>query len=704
VGGSPLIVIGAAIGIVLGHLYSYRRGGRTSRLHLAGLLVIFVAVTVLMRRDLWSVLSGATLPLAHLFLVGQALGSFQISSRMSIYRSLVLSALTIIIASGVALSTSYLISLAAFVVLAIATMASANLEEQKYGCTIVTCGRWFSPVPFWAGTTLSFLVLAGLLFWSFPRINIAANAAPGYLPSRMEVVSGLPTNLPSEPSASAEFMPTEGEDGEISQTAAQAQRDGQDAYNLDQAEEGKGAHESVGRSPRDSAEVVNLGYLGGGEAVVMNVRSPVASYWRGLILDKYDGVRWSSSPNHSPLPLDDIASTRAHESGKARYWQTYYIQGDGPIPLFTGYIPLGVLLPEGSVAVTGKESGAARFRLGGGLPYRALSQVPDFDLDELRRDVAFHQDPAYLQLPPIPARVLTLAKEVTRGAATDFDKAMRLEQFLLRSYRYGDDLQPLAPDDESTDSFLFKRKKGVCSQFASAMAVMARLVGLPARVAIGYRPGAYDLWSGTYRVRAGDAHAWVEIHFREHGWVPFDPTPAASQGEAGALPLPRWNGLLPWQHSQLGLPLTSPGSVALTRLVTFGGWGNIAPWPLVILGFVFILALIGALGLQGHRPASKHKDEPFCYSRLGDPQRIMAIKLFRKLENLLAKDGFRRRQTSETIAEYAGVASRFLPAKQEDMKWLAEVTARAAYDPQPMGEELVREAAQRVEAIARSLR
>ena len=82
------------------------------------------------------------------------------------------------------------------------------------------------------------------------------------------------------------------------------------------------------------------------------------------------------------------------------------------------------------------------------------------------------------------------------------------------------------------DAFLFEDKIGYCQQFSGAMALMLRLQGIPARVAAGFSPGSYNRDSGEYRVRDLDAHSWVEVWFNGIGWVPFDPTPAASPAES----------------------------------------------------------------------------------------------------------------------------------------------------------------------------
>ena len=124
----------------------------------------------------------------------------------------------------------------------------------------------------------------------------------------------------------------------------------------------------------------------------------------------------------------------------------------------------------------------------------------------------------------VPPQVRELAQSIVAGSKSDYERAARLERFLLENY---DDLraQPLPSSGDAVESLLFERTAGYCAQFATTMAVMARTVGLPARVATGYLPGSYDSLAGVHVVRLKDAHAWVEINFKRSGWVPFDPTP-----------------------------------------------------------------------------------------------------------------------------------------------------------------------------------
>ena len=134
-------------------------------------------------------------------------------------------------------------------------------------------------------------------------------------------------------------------------------------------------------------------------------------------------------------------------------------------------------------------------------------------------------DRAYLDTAGVDPRVSALAAQVTRGAGTEFDKAISLVDFFTgpdTRFRYSLQTAPGSGDDALVD-FLTVGKAGYCEQYASAMAVMLRAVDVPARVAVGFTAGTDTADGRTVTTR--DAHAWVEAWFPGYGWTLFDPTP-----------------------------------------------------------------------------------------------------------------------------------------------------------------------------------
>jgi protein-glutamine gamma-glutamyltransferase len=149
------------------------------------------------------------------------------------------------------------------------------------------------------------------------------------------------------------------------------------------------------------------------------------------------------------------------------------------------------------------------------------------------------------------AQVYDLALEWTADAQTPYDAVKAIETRLQEEYDYSERV-PTRP--LPLDGFLFQERRGYCQQFSGAMALMLRMVGVPARVAAGFSPGSYNRDTREFRVRDLDAHSWVEVYFTGIGWVPFDPTPirapaesqssgvfatSAARGDAGEVTNPR---------------------------------------------------------------------------------------------------------------------------------------------------------------------
>ncbi|HEU5336841.1 MAG TPA: transglutaminase domain-containing protein, partial [Terriglobales bacterium] len=131
----------------------------------------------------------------------------------------------------------------------------------------------------------------------------------------------------------------------------------------------------------------------------------------------------------------------------------------------------------------------------------------------------------YLQLPRLDPRVAQLGGQITASTDTVYDKAIAIQQYLITHYGYTLQL-PLTPPRDPIADFLFVRKRGHCEYFASAMAIMLRTQGIPARLVNGFRGGEFNDLTGNYLIRGRDAHSWVEAYIPGYGWTTFDPTPA----------------------------------------------------------------------------------------------------------------------------------------------------------------------------------
>jgi transglutaminase-like putative cysteine protease len=259
---------------------------------------------------------------------------------------------------------------------------------------------------------------------------------------------------------------------------------------------------------------------------LFTVRSPIPAYWRLTALEEFDGRIWSSRGTYRPVG-DQLPKESGDQALTYKVVQDYRI---GPLESFwlpAAYRPGRVDLAgarvnaESLTLLTEKESAE-------GLIYKVQSEIPRYtpaDLAQSGGDPPADMQP-YLELPEdFPNDVRDLARQKTASAAGPYQQAMALQDFLRNNYKYDlDNVQPGHSDDHLR-YFLFKSKTGYCEQFAGAFAAMARSIGLPARVAVGFTPGAYDQALDVFHVTTKEAHAWPEVHINGMGWVAFEPTP-----------------------------------------------------------------------------------------------------------------------------------------------------------------------------------
>lgn len=133
----------------------------------------------------------------------------------------------------------------------------------------------------------------------------------------------------------------------------------------------------------------------------------------------------------------------------------------------------------------------------------------------------------YLNIPEaLPHRVIDLSKEIASGADNDYETAKRIEKYLSSNFPYTLNPGRTPRDVDFVDYFLFENKKGYCTYYASAMVIMCRAVGIPARYVEGYTLPEKEDPKGGYIVTNRQAHAWVEVYFEGFGWIEFEPTAA----------------------------------------------------------------------------------------------------------------------------------------------------------------------------------
>jgi transglutaminase-like putative cysteine protease len=126
----------------------------------------------------------------------------------------------------------------------------------------------------------------------------------------------------------------------------------------------------------------------------------------------------------------------------------------------------------------------------------------------------------------VSPEVEALARGIVADLATDAERVRALERYLRRNGRYTDDPPAHGSGETSpVESFLLARTEGHCEYFASGMVVLARSLGIPARLVNGFAGGETNGILGFTELRQSDAHTWVEVHYQKAGWVRYDPTP-----------------------------------------------------------------------------------------------------------------------------------------------------------------------------------
>lgn len=144
-------------------------------------------------------------------------------------------------------------------------------------------------------------------------------------------------------------------------------------------------------------------------------------------------------------------------------------------------------------------------------------------------------DPHYAQImqdyTALPAHLQTqlydLAREICAGTESAYDRAFAIQNYLSRNFRYTLEVEPQPENIDFVSSFLLKTREGYCTYFASAMTVLCRMAGLPARYVEGYLAEPDE--NGHAYVTGLNAHAWTEVYFSGFGWLTFDATPAQSR-------------------------------------------------------------------------------------------------------------------------------------------------------------------------------
>jgi transglutaminase-like putative cysteine protease len=294
----------------------------------------------------------------------------------------------------------------------------------------------------------------------------------------------------------------------------------------------------------------------------------------------------------------------------------------------------------------------------------------------------------YLDVTGLTNRTIELAREIAGDAADPYHQAKALADYLRRDesgFEYSTHAPlPTDPNQDFVDFFLFDSKVGFCEHYASALAMMARSLGIPARLVAGYAPGE-RVTTGVYQVRDRNAHAWVELYFPGYGWQALEATrslapitrptgnplvvpPPVSGTEDIPSPFDEFEDPVPLQSPPASFEPISGGFIPgdeppadNSRLVQ--GW--------ILLGLIAAAALYGAWRWLGLR-------RRFRFLAPADRQ-------WARLTLAAERAGVARRP-GETYYEYADWLEQEIPTRSDEIRTIAEGKVWQSYSGRSMSE------------------
>jgi len=459
------------------------------------------------------------------------------------------------------------------------------------------------------------------------------------------------------------------------------------------------------------------------ESPVLTIASPRNFYLRTATYDRYTGsgfVRSSAEerrvpagellfPDYTPeqpliadaFDLETVSIVHLKSTGGAIFTPGYPVQVSVP----------SIVLETGGQPLIGGFESASSVPGGTGYVVTALvSHATQAQLATAGEDYPPEIADRYLDLPPgVTTRTRDLALRVVQAAEaeTPFEMAQALADFLRTSdeFEYQTEAPtPRSSDVDIVDFFLFDPEGGIgyCEYYATAMAVMARTLGLPSRVAVGYAPGepqstaGPDRESNVYLVRDGNAHAWAEVYFPGYGWERFEATKTIA-------PVTRLSGVAPGPGASPGALPTFPPRLDpddrgnISELESFApapeGFGpnDAGPPPetrggnlILIVGIVGAVVIVAAWRLR----------------RLRRRLRFLAPGERQWVRLALAADraGVSQRP-NETIYEYASWLEEQIPQHRPEIRTIADGKVWQSYS----GRSISGQALARIEAAWKRL-
>ncbi|MFO0705356.1 MAG: DUF3488 and transglutaminase-like domain-containing protein [Nitrospira sp.] len=368
------------------------------------------------------------------------------------------------------------------------------------------------------------------------------------------------------------------------------------------------------------SETVNLGMIGPikqDPGIVMRVelldrvgREPDRFYLRGMAYDRYDGKSWTTRLSHrrqlSEYPSGTFTirppASRTPRSFGPTVRQRILLEVlDTPV-LFAA--PQPEAISGEFLAIQSDPTGAIYlpFPASSRIEYSVVSRSNLIQSGDMQAQSVVYTETFgrhFLQMPDFADRVAALGRNIADGKASAYEKAQAIEAYLTKNYRYSLEI-PAGVQANPLEEFLFTRKTGYCEHYATAMVMLLRSVGVPARLVTGFLATEWNEYGNYFLVRQRDAHAWVEVHLPNSGWITMDPTPAVSEpvDQPGWFALGRVLDTLRLRWNRFFVQYTGADQLAMVRGLKEGTsivrdytWGSISS-VLAPVGDLFGRAMI----------------------------------------------------------------------------------------------------------------
>ena len=276
-------------------------------------------------------------------------------------------------------------------------------------------------------------------------------------------------------------------------------------------------------------QVLDMNQVGKGgsssNVLVLYLQANQPLYLRGRVFDTFSNNTWSDSDNRRHKYKLNAEGIELGEQHQPQVQQVITLKQNISNQIFAASKLEKLKFPGNVIARDRYGNIFSPVMLQKGTIYSAQSYLPQVSGRPSTGAIPLDDRQRYLQLPDnLDARFAQLAQQVITGAHIDFDKAVKLETYLRTQFFYTRDTMREPFDMAALNRFLFDTRRGHCELFASAMVLMLRSIGIPARLATGFSATNLNPITGYFEVRGLDAHAWVEVWTEHDGWVTFEPT------------------------------------------------------------------------------------------------------------------------------------------------------------------------------------